>query len=442
MADYGLGLGGYDQSTGGLGDPPPSPPPSDPPPQSPPPPTGGLGLITPPPAPNGGASGGAGGGFTPGQGLNWQGANPADLYGQFQALDPGLQQSYINYYMNNLDPTQQAAWRTAFGQEQPALAQANPQMGGALGQAGAQKNYPGAIADPSMGIHSQQSTQPGMGGTPPAPATQESAALGLGNAPPAGMGNIPSAGPAPAPGGMGSPALSQSTVPGGLGGPAPTELPAPQGYQIGNSNNAPGGPGTLQNALASPGDYWAQHRNDAFRAGANQGEYSPGSGVAGKDPWLQPNAHTKGYQIGPPTSVPERTMTLPDGRTITIPTHQQDGQLIKWDQTDGPGKGYTEAGRQEMKAPFSIGGQQFEHGLKSLMDYLRVSTPGEQALKTQLSGFDAQGGSLEPGEHTLFDEVAKYMGKDGLKMPTAGTPFTDWNPVGLLDLLKKAGLLT
>jgi hypothetical protein len=72
---------------------------------------------------------------------------------------------------------------------------------------------------------------------------------------------------------------------------------------------------------------------------------------------------------------------------------------------------------------------------------MRTSTPGEQAIKALLEQRDAQGGSLEPGEGNLFDQLAKYLGQNVSQAPTGATPFTDWNPEGLLGALRTSGLV-
>ena len=75
--------------------------------------------------------------------------DPAALYAQYQALPPQAQQAYINRYMQ-LSPEEQAQWRKAFGQPDPA---APPPAGGGVG--GTAGGYPTSWVD----IYNQQSPE-------------------------------------------------------------------------------------------------------------------------------------------------------------------------------------------------------------------------------------------------------------------------------------------
>ena len=195
-----------------------------------------------------------------------------------------------------------------------------------------------------------------------------------------------------------------------------------------------GGPGSLSRALGDPGDSWRAHRNDAFFAGANQGPDSPGGGGPG-DPWLAPSHmgpdgkiyYQAGYGPGAP-QYPEIVRrpdgsVLPTGNSPSIPT-------IRWDGGEPPGKSLTLKGQNKMAQPFSIGNQQFTGGLQSLLDFLKVSTPQSQAIKQQLE------------KAGIFDEIAPYLNTNVNTPPDAATPFTDWNPMSLIKLLRQSGLLT
>lgn len=124
-------------------------------------------------------------------------------------------------------------------------------------------DYFGIQAPPAGQNYNFAAPAPSLGGAPTSPAP---------SAPPSQNG------------GMGSftPPITPATSPGsGMGyGSAPVTPTGPIPNTFGDR-------GTLSNAMADPGDYWRAHRNDAYLAGANQGEYSPGSNVPGKDPWLQ-----------------------------------------------------------------------------------------------------------------------------------------------------------
>jgi hypothetical protein len=215
--------------------------------------------------------------------------------------------------------------------------------------------------------------------------------------------------------------------------PGPAIAPAPQGPA--------GAAGTLARAMQSAGTAAPQDTlANLARHKADETAFGAGSGTI-YDPWLNPTDHInaqgqpvipQGYGMGASTPV-----YGPDGKTVVA---MRPGGMVKWDQPGGPGPSYTQAGQQSLSQPFTAGGQQFG-GLQSLLDYMATSTPGQQGIKKQMEQRDAQGGTLEPGEGNLFDQFAKYLGQNVSTPPTGATPFTDWNPVGLLKLLQTAGIL-
>ena len=99
-------------------------------------------------------------------------------------------------------------------------------------------------------------------------------------------------------------------------------------------------------------------------------------------------------------------------------------------------------GQKKMGKPLSGGGQTFQGGLGDFLKYMMTSTPGQQAIKQQLSGLDDSGGTLEEGERSLFTRLAPYLTADSTKPPTGATPFTDWDPLSLLQTLLKTGILS
>lgn len=117
-----------------------------------------------------------------------------------------------------------------------------------------------------------------------------------------------------------------------LGGP-PNGVAGPSGI---NGGPRPGGRlGSLSRALGDPGQDYRAHMNDAARAGANTGPYSPGSGVEGKDPWTQPTYDrngrlvTQGYAQGAPQMSGGRTFTW-KGQTYTMPGRMVQGEPVQW----------------------------------------------------------------------------------------------------------------
>ena len=179
---------------------------------------------------------------------------------------------------------------------------------------------------------------------------------------------------------------------------------------------------------------------DPLSAGTNQGPYAPGSGTMW-DPWIAdlttPNVGTPlqpGYAYGAPT--PGQSWTGSNGQTGMLPGRP--GQLVKWDQPGGPASSLTMGGQTQMNQPLTAGGltqslqaggQQFA-GLQPFLNFMGQSTPAEQQIKAQLE----QAG--------LFDKLAPYLGTQVNQPPGGATPFTNWDPVGLLQLLLQSGILT
>lgn len=172
----------------------------------------------------------------------------------------------------------------------------------------------------------------------------------------------------------------------------------------------------------------------------NTGPYAPGSGTMW-DPWISdlttPNIGTPlqpGYAYGAPT--PGQSWTGSNGQTGMLPSRP--GQMVKWDQPSGPASSLTMGGQTQMNQPLTAGGltqslqgggQQFA-GLQPFLNFMGQSTPAEQAIKAQLE----QAG--------LFDKLAPYLGTQVNQPPSGATPFTNWDPVGLLQLLLQSGILT
>lgn len=123
----------------------------------------------------------------------------------------------------------------------------------------------------------------------------------------------------------------------------------------------------------------------------------------------------------------------------------QGGQTMGWEGGTPPGSSYTTGGQADMNAPLTSNapggiGQNFT-GLQDFLKYMMTSTPGEQAIKRQLEGRNAQGNTLVGGEPSLFNQVAPYLTENATQFPAGATPFTNWDPSGLLQLLLKSGVL-
>lgn len=232
-------------------------------------------------------------------------------------------------------------------------------------------------------------------------------------------------------------------------------------------------------ALSSPGDYYYQHKNDPVAAGTNTGDWAPGSGVVGKDPWTLGTENSPYLMAGKGQDPMDPSLINPayvrDWGNPTIPgstgllggrgkmsqevakdalgnpiiggtgepiMRDVGGGMFKWDQAGGPKPSYTAAGQQQMTQPFKAGGQRFG-GLQDFLDFMQTSTPGEQTLKARLEGTpnpDATA-AADGTRASLFDALAPYLAKDSLKSPTGATPFTNWDPSGLLALLRKGGMI-
>jgi hypothetical protein len=118
------------------------------------------------------------------------------------------------------------------------------------------------------------------------------------------------------------------------------------------------------------------------------------------------------------------------------------GDVYRWDggKPPEPGSVNTKEGADRLRQPVSAAGQQFGN-MNQFVKFMGKSTPAQQGLKTQMEHLDDQGGSLESGERSLFDAFAPYLGQNVKRPQPGATPFTDFNPTGLLDLLIKAGIL-
>jgi hypothetical protein len=190
---------------------------------------------------------------------------------------------------------------------------------------------------------------------------------------------------------------------------------------------------------------------------ADEAAFGAGSGTI-YDPWEQGamymGSRTRdasgnlypGYGNSGPT---QQTAKDFSGNPVTYSRPSQDFQ---WDNATnpngtpnpnaGPGPNFTKAGRANLDAGITAtANNQTFPGLQSLLDYMAVSTPGSQAIKTQMENRDPQGGPRDPGEAPLFDTFAKYLGQNVAQPPGGATPFTDWNPTGLLALLRSAGIV-
>jgi hypothetical protein len=188
---------------------------------------------------------------------------------------------------------------------------------------------------------------------------------------------------------------------------------------------------------------------------SNTGAYAPGSGVEGKDPWTYPvHRDGQGRLVFAPgygqTPVIENTNWMDpvtgqpnwqDEKGNYVPRHTG-GEIYQWDggKPPAPGSANTKEGAARLRQPVSAAGQQFGN-MNQFLKFMGTSTPGQQGLKTQMEHLDDKGGSLEAGEKSLFSVFAPYLGQNVKKPPTGATPFTDWDPIGLLDLLQKSGLL-
>lgn len=407
---------------------------STPPPAQSPPPDQSLGLASPP-AQNGGAGdyGKLWGDFS-----NYylqNGGNQAGL-DAYSAGNPGQDYNTLANQASQwyTDPTRNGNLRTM-------------DAGGGIGP----DKVPGRTQDvanyfglPPMGNGMQYSFQSG-GNTFPAPQPTMSGPPQGGSTPPPTGGPVQGGGGTP-PGGTGTPPPTNNGTSPQQGSTPPTSVA---------QGPPPGSRGTLLGAIGQNPMLWGPPVGGQTYAGANLGginnapnlggiqadnaAYGPGSGTI-YDPWNQPSVGPHGemplgYARGATTQTPlmngAQPITGAGGKPVT---QQTGGDLIKWDQPQGPTGGYTQTGQNQMSQPFQAGGMSFPN-LQAFLEFMMKSTPQEQALKTQMEGVP------EPGGGTLFSALAPYLGTNTTQPPTGATPFTNWNPTGLLDLLMKSGLL-
>jgi hypothetical protein len=208
--------------------------------------------------------------------------------------------------------------------------------------------------------------------------------------------------------------------------PGPAIAPGPQGPA--------GAPGSMNRAMQSAGT--AAPRDtpaNLLRHGMEEAAFGAGSGTI-YDPWNQvgPNARGQlpaGYTYGPGTPAGPQTF---NGQTFNMPAQQ--GAIVKWDEPKGPQGGFTMAGQQQMNTPITAAGQTFPN-FQAFLDFMQKSTPAEQGLKKELET------AKNPAGGSLFDALAPYLIPNATTPPMGATPFTDWNPTSLLELLTKSGLL-